>query len=284
MLILLPPSETKRPGGGGVSLKSGARQSYSELDETRRMLERALRDLAADPAATIKALKLGPKQLDEVAVNADILESPTMPAIERFTGVIYDAIDVSTLDRSGRDFLDAHLLIQSALFGLIRATDLIPAYRLSFDSRLPGVPALKNVWGLPSVSILTGHSGLILDLRSEGYAALSPLPERDDAFFVRAMGRTPDGTVRQLNHFNKKGKGVFIRSLASSFPQWIQHHNGEKLSRGGRSMDSVETLLDWAKASNVDLTRTDDPHVLQLVINEADYPPISARSKNSHGD
>lgn len=283
MLILLPPSETKRPGGGGVSLSGGAQQSFFQLDETRRILARALRDLAADPAATIKALKLGPKQLDEVAVNADLLESPTMPAIERFTGIIYDAIDVTTLDRSGRDFLNAHVLIQSALFGLIRATDPIPAYRLSFDSRLPGVPALKNVWPEPSASILAEHSGLILDLRSEGYAALSPLPVRDDALFVRAMGRTPDGTVRQLNHFNKKGKGVFIRTLASSFPKWIQEHGDDKASLGSRPADNLEALLDWAKVSGVDLSRTDDPQMLQLVINEADYPPISTRPKNTHG-
>lgn len=280
MLILLPPSETKRPGGGGLPLNNSWNLGFAELDETRRMLAGELRDLAADPVATAKALKLGPKQADEVTVNASLFESATMPALERFTGVLYDAIDVETLDDAAREFLDTHVLIQSALFGLVRSTDEIPAYRLSFDSRIPGVPPLKKVWPDQSAQILERRPDLILDLRSEGYAALTPLPARDNAVFVRAMGRTPDGTLRQLNHFNKKGKGVFVRALATGMQSWAaaQSQTPPKKSSTGESVDDVETLLSWATSVNIDLTRTEDPHVLQLVINEADYPPLNARS------
>lgn len=282
MFILLPPSETKRPGGGGKSLATEWKLSFPELDETRKQLAHALRDLAADAAATAVALKLGPKQQDEVGVNAELFDAPTMPAIERFTGVLYDAVDIDTIDRRGREFLNSRVLIQSALFGLVRATDHIPAYRLSFDSRIPGVSPLKNVWATTSQGILNEHAGLILDLRSEGYAALTPLPERDNAYFVRAVGRTPDGTLRQLNHFNKKGKGVFVRALGQSFPHWVRNQSDEfaDVSPSGFSIENVDTLLLWARTYGVDLSRTDDPHVLQLVINEADYPPINARAKS----
>ena len=281
MFILLPPSETKRPGGGGKSLATEWKLSFPELDETRKQLAHALRDLAADAAATAVALKLGPKQQDEVGINAALFDAPTMPAIERFTGVLYDAVDIDTIDRRGREFLNSRVLIQSALFGLVRATDHIPAYRLSFDSRIPGVSPLKNVWATTSQGILNEHAGLILDLRSEGYAALTPLPERDNAYFVRAVGRTPDGTLRQLNHFNKKGKGVFVRALGQSFPHWVRNQSDEfaDVSPSGFSIENVDTLLLWARTYGVDLSRTNDPHVLQLVINEADYPPLNARAK-----
>lgn len=280
-MILLPPSETKRPGGGGLSLEAVWKLSFPQLDETRKRLGRALRELASDPVATATALKLGPKQQDEVSINAGLFDSPTMPAIERFTGVLYDAVDIDTIDKRGREFLNARVLIQSALFGLVRATDHIPAYRLSFDSRLPGFPALKTVWATQSHSILNDHAGLILDLRSEGYAALTPLPVRNNAFFIRAVGRTPDGTLRQLNHFNKKGKGVFVRAIGQSFPHWVRNQSDEYTDVGpdGFSIENVDTLLMWAQTYGVDLSRTGDPHVLQLVINEADYPPINARAK-----
>ena len=281
MFILLPPSETKRPGGGGLSLAAEWKLSFPELDETRNQLAHALRDLANDPVAMAKALKLGHKQQHEVGVNAELFDSPTMPALERFTGVLYDAVDIDTIDKRGREFLNSRVLIQSALFGLVRATDHIPAYRLSFDSRLPGIPPLKNIWATTSQHILHDHDGLILDLRSEGYAALTPLRERDNAFFVRAVGRTPDGTLRQLNHFNKKGKGVFVRALGQSFPHWVRNQSDEyaDVSASGFSIENVDTLLMWAQTYGVDLSRTNDAHVLQLVINEADYPPINARSK-----
>jgi len=281
LFILLPPSETKRPGGGGLSLAEDWKLSFPELDKTRKQITRVLHELAADPVATATALKLGPKQHDEVSVNASLFDTPTMPAIERFTGVLYDAVDIDTIDKRGREFLNTRVLIQSALFGLVRATDHIPAYRLSFDSRLPGVPPLKNVWAAKSQYILNDHAGLILDLRSEGYAALTPLPQRDNAYFVRAVGRTPDGTLRQLNHFNKKGKGVFVRAIGQSFPHWVRNQSDEYTDVGphGFSIDNVDTLLMWAQTYGVDLSRTDDQHVLQLVINEADYPPIAARAK-----
>jgi cytoplasmic iron level regulating protein YaaA (DUF328/UPF0246 family) len=281
LFILLPPSETKRPGGGGLSLATDWKLSFPELDETRNQLADALRDLAADPVAATKALKLGPTQQDEVGVNAELFDSPTMPALERFTGVLYDAVDIDTIDRRGREFLNSRVLIQSALFGLVRATDHIPAYRLSFDSRLPGIPSLKKLWATTSQHVLNDHAGLILDLRSEGYAALTPLPERDNAYFVRAVGRTPDGTLRQLNHFNKKGKGVFVRALGHSFPHWVRNQSDEysDVSASGFSIENVDTLLLWAQTYGVDLSRTNHPHVLQLVINEADYPPINARAK-----
>jgi hypothetical protein len=83
-----------------------------------------------------------------------------------------------------------------------------------------------------------------------------------------------------LNHFNKKGKGVFVRAVATSMPTWAtaQNQTPPKTSPGGVSVHDVETLLSWATSASIELTRTEDPHVLQLVINEADYPPLNARS------
>ena len=53
----------------------------------------------------------------------------------------------------------------------------------------------------------------VLDLRSEGYLDLGPAPK--NAVFLRVVTRTDDGQVRALNHFNKKAKGEFTRSLLS---------------------------------------------------------------------
>ncbi len=287
MLILLPPSETKRPGGGGLSLSEtglgASRLSFPTQNEQRRGLLDALTLLSRDERESARVLKLGPKQLGETQVNAAVWDSPTMPAIARFTGVLYDAIEVETLDADARAFIAAHVLIQSALFGLIRAEDEIPAYRLSFDSRVPGIGALKNFWAPSSAAVLTTlldggpesneSAGLVLDLRSEGYAALAPLPDHPDAYFVRAVGRAANGELRQLNHFNKKGKGVFVQKLASTFPAWWRSQSG------ANSTVRVElrNVLGWAQAHDVELSALSDGRTLQLVINEADYPPLTAR-------
>jgi cytoplasmic iron level regulating protein YaaA (DUF328/UPF0246 family) len=139
-----------------------------------------------------------------------------MPAIDRYTGVLFDALDALALPSQGRSFLRDHVAIGSAAFGLVRAMDQIPAYRLSFDSQLPGLKAgsLKKTWANAGTAALAAESDFILDARSEGYASLAPLAEGSNSMYLRVVTRGEAGAVRALNHFNKKGKGEFVRALA----------------------------------------------------------------------
>ena len=128
-----------------------------------------------------------------------------------------------------RAFAGRHVAIASAAFGLSAALDPLPAYRLSHDSRLPGV-ALGRLWRAPIAEVLAQTPGLLLDLRSEAYAALGPLPDHPDAVFVRVVSEDGEGRRRALNHFNKQGKGVFVRRLVEA----------------GIDHPDVGALLDWA--------------------------------------
>ncbi len=248
MLILLPPSETKRDGGAGDRLDLGL-LSFTSLTKTRRAVIRSVTELSRDREASIRALKLGPKQHAEVDRNRTMRRSPTMPAVERYTGVLYDALDVSTLSRPERAFAHRTVAVHSALFGLVAADDAIPSYRLSFDSRLPET-TLKKAWSAPVAMTLAKRDGLILDLRSEGYVALGPLPVREDALYLRVLARDAQGTVRALNHFNKQAKGLFTRALI----------------RNGAELSNTRELLAWSRAQGYDLAVRDG--ALELVVPE----------------
>lgn len=217
MLLLLPPSETKRDGGSGPVLDLAA-LAHPALTPARRQVLAALAALGGDAEAARRALKLGAKAAEaELARNRDIAVSPTMPAIERYTGVLYDALGVQEWQGAARERASRHLAVHSALFGLVAADDPIPAYRLSHDSRLPGI-RLRAHWAAANAGVLAEVEGPIIDLRSEGYAALGPLPERADAVFVRVVAVGDDDVARALNHFNKKGKGEFVRALLTAGP------------------------------------------------------------------
>jgi uncharacterized protein len=210
VLLLLPPSETKRDGGEpGTSLDLAA-LGFPELTKPRRTAISALRRLSRTKRAAMEGLKLGATQADEIQRNRDLLVSPTMPALDRFDGVLYDALAAPTLSTEARRFAGEHVVIASALFGLVRAGDPVPAYRLSPDSRLPDL-SLKRHWAAAGAAALASHAGeqLVLDLRSEAYAALAPAPA--DSWFVRVVAEDDGGRKRALNHFNKHGKGVFTR-------------------------------------------------------------------------
>lgn len=212
MLVLLPPSETKAPGGDGPPLDLAALIA-PELTPIRTELAEALVKLAADVPAARAALGLSPAQDDEIARNAALWSSPTLPAMHRYTGVLYDALDVRSLTRAQRARAGRRLAVGSALFGTVRAGDPIPAYRLSAGSSLPGLPTLRAMWKPALSPVLAAAGDLVVDLRSGSYAALAPVP---GAVTVSVLSERPDGTRSVVSHFNKAHKGRVARLLATT--------------------------------------------------------------------
>jgi uncharacterized protein len=212
VLVLLPPSETKAPGGDGPPLDL-AGLSAPELTRVRTELVENLVKLADDVPTARAALGLSSKQDDEIARNASLWTSPTMPALHRYTGVLYDALDVASMTRAQRASASRRLAVGSALFGLVRADDPIPAYRLSAGSALPGLPTLRALWKPALTPVLAGVDELVVDLRSGSYAALAPVP---GAVTLEVLSERPDGSRAVVSHFNKAHKGRVARLLATT--------------------------------------------------------------------
>lgn len=212
MLVLLPPSETKSDGGDGPPLDLDE-LSLPALTPTREILIQALVELATDPEASNRALGLGPTQYREVERNMKLWTSATRPALERYTGVLFDALDAKSLTRAQRSKALARLGIGSALFGATRAGDPIPAYRLSGGSKLPGFGALRSLWQpeLTDALVTEADGGLVVDLRSGSYQRLGPVP---GAVLATVVTEKPDGTRVVVSHFNKHHKGLLARALA----------------------------------------------------------------------
>ncbi|NMN94199.1 peroxide stress protein YaaA [Antrihabitans stalactiti] len=211
MLVLLPPSETKSDGGKQAPLDLDA-LSMPKLTPTRERLVAALVELAADVDASTKALGIGPSQLAELQRNATLRTSATRPALERYTGVLYDALAAKSFTRVQRSKAYARLAIGSALFGAVRADDPIPAYRLSGGSKLPGFGTLSSVWrdDLAAALLDEADGQLVVDLRSGTYQQLGRVP---GAVTATVLTETPDGTRTVVSHFNKHHKGLLARAL-----------------------------------------------------------------------
>jgi len=253
MLILLPPSETKRPGGRR-SVLDVSRLSFPELAPQRESVIEALVSLAGDPDHAARVLKLSDRQRDDVADNAALRTAPTMPAVDRYTGVLYDALAASDLPRTARNWLRAHVVIHSAPFGPVGALDAIPSYRLAAGTSVPGLPSLRRVWAdAVTAALATSAPRFVLDLRSEAYVALGPVPDGIPSVYLRVVAETSGsgtgGAVRALNHFNKHAKGALVRRLAESRPR----------------VGSVSGLRRWADESGLDL-RTGARGELDLVV------------------
>jgi cytoplasmic iron level regulating protein YaaA (DUF328/UPF0246 family) len=215
VLILLPPSEGKTAPRRGNRLALD-RLSFPELADARDDVLRALVRVSTEHPEPLRVLGLTPGQTDEVARNAGLLTARTARADKVYSGVLYDALDVDSLDPAARRRATRWLAVQSSLFGLLRFGDPIPAYRLSGDVTLPGLGGVAAHWRgrLDPVVRAAAGSGLVVDLRSSTYAGFwRPAPDLARRVATVRVLHEADGRRSVVSHFNKATKGRLVRAL-----------------------------------------------------------------------
>ncbi len=217
MLVLLPPSEGKAASGRGAPLKLES-LSLPGLTAAREAVLGELVELCVgdeDKAREVLGLSEGLR--GEVAKNVDLLTAGARPAGQVYTGVLYDALDLASLDAAAKRRAARSLLVFSGLWGAVRVTDRIPSYRCSMGVKLPGLGSLATYWRAPMAEALpeAAGAGLVLDLRSSAYAAAWK-PEGEVAGRTATVRVLHAPTRKVVSHFNKATKGRIVRSLVSA--------------------------------------------------------------------
>ncbi|MGH3498307.1 MAG: peroxide stress protein YaaA [Nocardioidaceae bacterium] len=216
MLVLLPPSEGKTSPRRGKPLDLAALSFPSLAPARREVLASLLALCTHDPAKAVTVLGLGPTQSPEVAHNARLLTAPSAAAERVYSGVLYAALDLPGLDAAAHRRAVRRIAVASGLFGLVRLSDRIPAYRLSGDVSLPGIGPVAAIWRQAYSGALPDAVGRgpLLDLRSGVYAGFfrpsGALAAR--TVTIRVL-HEQGGTRKVVSHFNKATKGRLVRDL-----------------------------------------------------------------------
>ena len=223
-LILLPPSEGKATGGTGAPWAPGS-GSFPELDTSRAKVAAALKRAMRSNATSVGKL-LGVKG-DALAAardgNREVLTRPTMAAIERYTGVLYDALDYASLPARSRKRGDDQLVVFSGLWGLVRPTDPLPDYKLKMGASLAPYGRLATFWR-PQITaaldpLVNGRTVWDL-LPNEHAAAWQPddgsFGARISVRFVDDVGDGPERKLTVVSHWNKLLKGALVRHILAT--------------------------------------------------------------------
>lgn len=209
VLILLPPSESKAERSRGRPLDLD-RLSLPGLTTARAALLEPVAQASSGPEAPA-VLGVSPNLTAEIERNTRLVSAPSVPVAELYTGVLYDALDLPTLQPADRRRATRRVLVISALFGALRLSDRVPPYRLSMAVNVPGIGPLAAHWREPLGRELPGlvGRGLMVDCRSSTYAA-AWLPQGE---LVRrwVQIRVPGAT-----HMAKHTRGLVTRALCQS--------------------------------------------------------------------
>ncbi|MGN6586894.1 MAG: YaaA family protein [Solirubrobacterales bacterium] len=182
MLNLLPPSEGKSRPGTGEPVDFDSLAFAEELGAKRKELLDAF-----DPA---------------------LLEAPTAPAAEVYTGVLYGRLELPKLPAKAC----RQVLIASALWGFVRPDDRIPYYKFPPTTRLEGIGAPAVYWRPALAEVLPDREGeLVVDMRSAAYSTMWK-PKRATLLAVRAFTES-DGERKAVSHMAKAVRGEVARVL-----------------------------------------------------------------------
>ncbi|GGC85415.1 UPF0246 protein [Tersicoccus solisilvae] len=210
MLILLPPSESKRAARSGAPVDLDGLEHPALTPARERVLDELAR-VSTQPDA-LDALGVGASLAGDVARNVRLRTEPAAPAHRVYDGVLYDALDHRTLTTVQRRRAADSVLVVSALWGLVTLADVIPAYRLSMGTRLGALGNLASFWRPQLTAELDARPvELIVDCRSSTYAAAAATPP--ERTVMVDVFRERDGVRSVVSHMAKHTRGEVARHL-----------------------------------------------------------------------
>tara|TARA_Y100000996_G_C22554609_1_gene655049 strand:+ start:3517 stop:4215 length:699 start_codon:yes stop_codon:yes gene_type:complete len=149
--------------------------------------------------------------------NQSIFKEKCVPAITRYTGVVYENIGWNNLSKEAKEYLANYVFIFSGLFGMLKPLTPIPDYKLKMN-----VLSLQHHWR-PILTEALNEEDFIIDLLPQVHRkAYTP----NKNVFKVDFSVIKKGKRSAAGHFGKSVKGQFIKYLAENNIQSIDDFSG----------------------------------------------------------
>ena len=193
VVVLLPPSEGKAVGGSGA-WKPTQGAFGRRLGTQREELTTALARLGGGDERLLGVR--GDHLARAKDANRALVGAPAMPAWQRYTGVVWDHLDIGSLTEAQRERALGSIVVVSGLLGAVRADDRIPDYRLKMGARLAPFGMIAAWW----------HDGLsdVLNDAFAGRVVIDLLPNEHRRAYTADRERLRDYV--RVGLYEKSGK------------------------------------------------------------------------------
>ena len=231
MKILLAPSETKISGGTqNFDLNS---LLFPQLTPIRKkILHQYINLLQKNDFSTLSKMFGLKKEADIKYHNRDIIYELTMKAVERYTGVAFDYLRYNELNKDSQSYINKNVILNSNLFGFLRADDMIPEYRLKQGEVVGELKPEKLYREQSHLMEEYLKDEDILDLRANFYNKFyKPTKEYTTLKFIK------EGKV--VSHWAKAYRGIVLREIAKAKINNLKEFM--KLPIENLSIDEIQT-------------------------------------------
>ena len=166
-------------------------------------------------AAAIQSLMSVSDQLAGLVVDM-YQQAGTKQAFWTYAGDVFRGVQATTIDETTARYAQRHVLVPSAVYGLVRPFDAIAPYRLEMSAKLSvdGSKNLYDFWGDRLARYIASYRQdelLVLSSKEYSRAIIKHLPPDIRVVTPVFIDTKPNGSTAQIPIYNKMMRGVMAR-------------------------------------------------------------------------
>ncbi|MDE7176453.1 MAG: peroxide stress protein YaaA [Lachnospiraceae bacterium] len=141
------------------------------------------------------------------------------PAVLSYEGIAYQYMAPAVFEDGQLAYVQEHLRILSAFYGVLKPMDGVTPYRLEMQARasISGYKDLYDFWGIGLYEKVRDDSGVIINLASKEYAkCIEKYLKPKDTYITVTFGELSGGRIITKGTYAKMARGEMVRFMAEN--------------------------------------------------------------------
>ena len=186
------------------------------LDQTEEILS-WLRERSYEELKTLWKCNDKIAQQNIVRLEQMELRSQLTPAVLAYEGIAYQYMAPAVFESDHYEYVQEHLRILSAFYGVLRAMDGVTPYRLEMQAKasIGGKKDLYELWGNRLYEAVRDESGVIVNLASKEYSkCIEKYLMPEDRYLTITFCEKSGNKLVTKGTYAKMARGEMVRYMA----------------------------------------------------------------------
>ena len=188
------------------------------LEDTKQILgwlkEKSYEELKKLWACNDKIVEQNVQRLKEMDI-----ETRLTPAVLSYEGIAYQYMAPAVFEETHLEYVQKHLRILSAFYGVLKPMDGVTPYRLEMQAKasIADTKDLYNFWGSRLYEEVVDENRVIINLASKEYSkCIEKYLTEKDTYITCVFGELSNGKVVQKGTYAKMARGEMVRFMAEN--------------------------------------------------------------------